>query len=245
MRIPILIVGLLCGSAADATTLAPLSATEARQYHADATAENGLITQANAALAAKDWAKADPILERLVKTAPRWQYWRALADAQYGEGLFGEAVKSYAAALIEAEKEKLSPALKDALAAMYTDQGNAYLKQKQTDKAVAAYEKAAGYAENPGTAYFDICAVRYDSGDVDQALKACDQAIAADPTKADAWFIKGSLLFSQATPDCADKTAASPGTVEALKKYLALAPNGAHADDVKQMLQYLGAGPAK
>jgi hypothetical protein len=33
---------------------------------------------------------------------------------------------------------------------------------------------------------------------------------------------------------------APPGTVEALKKYLELAPNGAHAEDAKQMIDFVG-----
>ncbi|MGE5624612.1 MAG: tetratricopeptide repeat protein [Bacillota bacterium] len=242
-----LLIALACvlpAWAAAASTPAPMSATRAQAMNAEAKAENQLIAQVNAAMAAKDWAKAESSLQQLVKMAPEhWQYLKSLADAEFGEGKYEEAVKSYAAALVKAEKEKLSPAIKEALAAMYTNQGNAYLKQKQTDKAIAAYEKAAAIDPHPATAYFNICATMYNAGNADGALKACDQALAADPNKADAWFIKGSLLMGNSSVDAKGKTAAPPGTVEALQKYLQLAPTGPHADDVKQMLDYLGVKP--
>jgi hypothetical protein len=72
------------------------------------------------------------------------------------------------------------------------------------------------------------------------ALDACGKAIAADPNKADAYFIKGSVLIGESKTDASGKLIAPPGAAEALKRYLQLAPNGAHADDVKQMLSVIG-----
>jgi tetratricopeptide (TPR) repeat protein len=92
---------------------------------------------------------------------------------------------------------------------------------------------------NAATAWFNLCATAYNTGDTEAALKACDRAIAADPGKADAWFIKGSVLFGQAPLDKAGRMAAPPGTRQALQKYLEIAPNGAHAGDVKAMLDFL------
>jgi tetratricopeptide (TPR) repeat protein len=123
---------------------------------------------------------------------------------------------------------------------MYASQGNAYLKLKKNSDAVAAYTKAAELDPNPGVAYFNICATQYNSGNVEGALAACDKAIAADPTKADAYFIKGSLLIASSSLDKEGKVVAAPGTSEALNKYLELAPDGPHANDVKQMLTYIG-----
>jgi tetratricopeptide (TPR) repeat protein len=124
---------------------------------------------------------------------------------------------------------------------MLTNQGNAYLKLKQNDKAIAAYNKAASMDPNPGTAYFNICATQYNSGNTEGALAACDKAIAADPTRADAYFIKGSLMVGESKLDKDGKLQATPGTSEALNKYLELAPDGPHANDVKAMLQAIGA----
>ena len=72
-----------------------------------------------------------------------------------------------------------------------------------------------------------------------QTLAACDKAIAADPKKADAYFIKGSVMVGNATIGKDNKTIVPPGTVETLKQYLVIAPNGPHANDVKQMLDFL------
>jgi tetratricopeptide (TPR) repeat protein len=123
---------------------------------------------------------------------------------------------------------------------MLANQGNAYLKLHKNTEAIAAYTKAAEMDPNPGTAYFNICATQYNSGNTEGALAACDKAIAADPNKADAYFIKGSLLIASSTLDKDGKVKPAAGTAEALKKYLELAPDGSHAPDVKQMLEYIG-----
>ncbi len=70
------------------------------------------------------------------------------------------------------------------------------------------------------------------------------KAIAADPNKADAYFVKGSLLFAEATVDTNGKIVVPPVATQALQKYLALAPNGSHAADVKEMLTFAAGAPA-
>jgi tetratricopeptide (TPR) repeat protein len=86
------------------------------------------------------------------------------------------------------------------------------------------------------TAWFNRCALAYNAGKADEAIQACDKSIAIDPTRANAWFIKGSALFGQGTLDKANHYVLPPGTLEALRRYLALAPDGPHAADVKAML---------
>jgi tetratricopeptide (TPR) repeat protein len=137
---------------------------------------------------------------------------------------------------------KADPAkAKAAVAQMLTNEGNAYLKLKKNDKAVESYTKAAAMDPNPGTAYFNLCATQYNSGNTQGALAACDKAIQADPNRADAYFIKGSLMLGDSKQDKEGKLQAPPGTSEALNKYLELAPDGPHAADVKAMLQAIGA----
>jgi tetratricopeptide (TPR) repeat protein len=89
---------------------------------------------------------------------------------------------------------------------------------------------------NPAVAYFNLCATLYDGDKMQDAVAACDKAIAADPNKADAYFVKGSALFGEGKLDKSGKFVVSAVAVQALQKYLALAPNGGHAADVKQML---------
>ena len=81
----------------------------------------------------------------------------------------------------------------------------------------------------------DTCVLLYQKLEVDQAVPTCDLAIAADPTRTELYFIKGSILFSDSTITNG-KYIVPPAGIAALKKYLALAPNGRHADYVKAML---------
>jgi len=210
--------------------------------------ENTLIAQLNPALQAKDWATAEPILTKLIAMNPnRWDYQQALGNAQFSEGKFDEAIATYDKAIPIAENAtktdpKADPAkAKAGVAQMLTNQGNAYLKLKKNDKAIDAYTKAAAMDPNPGTAYFNICATQYNAGNTQGALPACDKAIAADPNRADAYFIKGSLMVGDSKLDKDGKLQAPAGTSEALNKYLELAPDGPHANDVKAMLQAIGA----
>ena len=210
--------------------------------------ENTLIAQLNPALQAKDWATAEPILTKLIAMNPnRWDYQQALGNAQFSEGKFEEAVATFEKAIPVAENAtktdpKADPAkAKAGVSQMLTNEGNAYLKLKKNDKAIEAYTKAASMDPNPGTAYFNICATQYNSGNTQGALVACDKAIAADPNRADAYFIKGSLMLADSKQDKDGKLQAPAGTSEALNKYLELAPDGPHAADVKAMLQAIGA----
>jgi tetratricopeptide (TPR) repeat protein len=210
--------------------------------------ENALIAQLNPALQAKDWATAEPILQKLVAMNPaRWDYQQALGNAQLSLNKYDEAVATFDKAIPLAENAsktdpKSDPAkAKAAVAQMLTSEGNAYLKLKKNDKAVESYTKAAAMDPNPGTAYFNLCATQYNSGNTQGALAACDKAIASDPNRADAYFIKGSLMLGDSKQDKDGKLQAPPGTSEALNKYLELAPDGPHAGDVKAMLQAIGA----
>src|ERR1044071_1355419 len=210
--------------------------------------ENALIAQLNPALQAKDWATAEPILQKLIAMNPaRWDYQQALGNAQLSQGKYDDAVATFEKAIplaVNASKNdpKSDPAkAKAAVAQMLTNEGNAYLKLKKNDKAVESYTKAASLDPNPGTAYFNLCATQYNSGNTQGALAACDKAIAADPNRADPYYIKGSLMLGDSKQDKEGKLQAPPGTSEALNKYLELAPDGPHAADVKAMLQAIGA----
>ena len=210
--------------------------------------ENALIAQLNPALQAKDWATAEPILQKLITMNPaRWDFQQALGNAQLSLGKYDDAVATFDKAIPLAENAtktdpKADPAkAKAAVAQMLTNEGNAYLKLKKNDKAVEAYTKAAAMDPNPATAYFNLCATQYNSGNTQGALAACDKAIASDPNRADAYFIKGSLMLGDSKQDKDGKLQAPPGTSEALNKYLELAPDGPHAGDVKAMLQAIGA----
>ncbi len=221
-----------------------------QEGNAAATAANALIVQINAAMNNKQWQQAEDLLKQLIAGFPSvWRYQQALGNAQLNLGQYDDAVQTYANAIKLAQAEldatpSGAPDLqvtRNGIGQMFTSEGNAYLKQKRNDLAIEEYTKAAEISPNPGLAYFNICAVEYNTGNTTgAALAACDKAIAADPTRADAYFVKGSMLFSNGTVDAQGKYLLPPGTIEALEKYLQLAPSGAHAADVTAMLDMAG-----
>jgi tetratricopeptide (TPR) repeat protein len=198
--------------------------------------QNALVAKAQAALDAKQWPEAEAALKQLVSAEPRWEYAEALGAAQINQGHYADSLASYQRALELAQNNAGPPDM----ARMYVTIGNANLKLKKIDAAIAAYNKAAELGPNPAVAYFNICATLYNSGQAAaKTAAACDKAIAADPKKADAYFVKGSALYAEGTADKNNKIIVPPGAVAALKQYLVLAPDGAHAQDVKAMLDAL------
>jgi tetratricopeptide (TPR) repeat protein len=167
-----------------------------------------------------------------------WASDQAAADADMANGQYQDAVALYERAIAAAQSGQPDAATKAQIGKMLVSEGNCFLKLHRTADALAAYEKAAPLSANPATAYFNLCATYYNTGSTTGALQACDKAIQVNPNKADTYFIKGSVLFGQAQV-VNGKYSVPPGTVEALDKYLALTPNGAHAGDVKQMLDAL------
>lgn len=223
---------------------------EIKKQREKAINNNALINQVNAAMSSKNWQEAIPPLQQLIASEPNnWQYYSGLGDAYLNLAQYDQATENYQKGIQIAESNTVvdpknpatDPAKKKAgVAKMLTNEGNAYLKLHKNKEAVDAYTKAASMDPNPAVAYFNLCATQYNTGNVEGALSACDKAIAADPNKADAYFIKGSLLIAGSTTDKEGKVTAPPGAADALNKYLELAPDGPHANDVKQMLAYIG-----
>ena len=211
-----------------------------------AVAENALITKANAALAAKHWQEAETTLKQLLTQEPAsWDFELALGTAQLGLTHYADAAASFGKAFEFAQaaaKGKMADAAKakEALGPILINRGNAFLKLQKNADAKAAYTQAAALDAHPAVAYFNLCAILYNMGEMTDVVAACDKAIAADPKKADAYFIKGSALYGNATVGTDNKMVVSKEALDALRKYLALAPNGAHVADVKAMLEAVG-----
>ncbi|MGO9474380.1 MAG: tetratricopeptide repeat protein [Rhodomicrobium sp.] len=238
------LLGSAAASPAAGETPAPPPATAAiLEWNAKAKQQNDLIIQANAAAAAKKWQEAADTLAKLIALNPRWNYFQSLGNAQLSLGQFKDALDTYDKGIAGALADKTAPGdqIKAARAQMLTSKGNSLLKLKRNAEAIAAFTSAAELSTNPGVAYFNVCVTQYNIGYMPGAVASCDKAIKSDPTKADAYFVKGSVLVANAVLDKENHYAVPPGTLEALKKYLELAPKGSHAADVQAMLDTLKA----
>jgi tetratricopeptide (TPR) repeat protein len=208
------------------------------------------------AMIAKDWLAAIAAAQQLVDANATSANLYLLGNAQ----LYATTGKSdtapmevslatYDRALAVTEQEKptqgqpdqaqLDLAWKDDVAKIYVGKGNALLKLKRNADAIDNYNRAAELSSNPGKAYFNACAVAYNTGDTAGAVEACRKSVQADPTRADSWFVLGSSLFAGAKIDSAGKVTMTVEGRQALQKYLDLAPDGPHATEVKAMLDML------
>jgi len=189
----------------------------------------------------KDWPGAVAAAQQLVNQSPTSANLNLLAKAQLGSRSADQALATFERALAAAKAEQPSDISamakwKSGMADIYVGEGNALLMLKRTPEAIAAYNNGAQYASKPSLAYFNICAVSYNNGDMGNAEVACRKCLQADPTKADAWFILGSVLFGNSPIDAKGNMTFSVETKQALNKYLEIAPDGTHAADVKAML---------
>ena len=72
-------------------------------------------------------------------------------------------------------------------------------------------------------------------------MKAADAALAIDPNQAILFYIKGQGLIQAATIDPkTNRIVLPPECTEAYQKYLALAPTGPYAIEVKGILDQAG-----
>jgi tetratricopeptide (TPR) repeat protein len=150
------------------------------------------------------------------------------------------AITSYQKALsLDVASAKPSPELE---AAANNQLAQALGHIGKTAEASAAYEAAAKVDPTKAAMYyFNEAATLLNANDGTGAAAAADKAIAADPTKAEAYYIKAEGLAPNITgPNADGKFVAPPGLLEALNKYLELAPTGPHAQDMKDLLAGLG-----
>lgn len=165
---------------------------------------------------------------------------------------FTESATDYQKAIELKEKTfETTPAQKtpDAtktLAQYYNNLGKSQAELGKTDEAVKDYTQAAQLdPTGAGMYYYNLggtltnANLKNDPDMRKAAVDAFDKAIAADPTKAEAYYWKGTNLIGMATLQ-GDKMVAPPGTAESFQKYLDLAPTGKYAEEAKAMLTGLG-----
>jgi tetratricopeptide (TPR) repeat protein len=173
----------------------------------------------------------------------------AEADHQAHKPISGDdvAMKDYDTAIdafkksvdLSAASKKPNPADQ---AAAWNGVGNSLSKEGKPKDAADAFESAVKLQpENAGMFYSNEAAVLFNAGQTDAADAAADKAIAADPNRPDPYFIKGQALIAKSTFDAkTQKIVPPPGCVDAYQHYLALAPDGPHAQSVREVLASLG-----
>jgi tetratricopeptide (TPR) repeat protein len=224
-------------------------AARIKAYNDKLPALNALLSQAQAAMQAQKWPEAEKALKDLLAANPqtsRWEFYKTLGDVQGRNSEWQDAIKTYDAGIQTAQAIITGTAPKDpgnptpdparaktGISQMLVAEGNAYVKLDKPELSAPLFQQAALDNPNPGLAYYNLCAVQFNAGKWDDAVATCDKAIAADSTRAEAWFLKGTALYKITQPG---KTV-GPATVEALNKYLQLDPNGSHAAEAKTILE--------
>lgn len=208
---------------------------------------NGLITQYQTAIHTQNFVDAEKALKQIVETVPdtsRWEFFKALGDVQGQNNELTDAIQSYDKGISRAQlvasgsapKDPFNPnpdpaAAKAGIGQMLLSEGNAYVKLGKPEMATPLFQQATQDNPSPGLAFYNLCAVEFNANKMDEAVAACNRSIAADPGRAEAWFLKGSALYKTGKSD------SSKSVVEAMNKYLQLDPNGQHATEAKSILQ--------
>lgn len=118
----------------------------------------------------------------------------ALADAYIGVKKYPEAETAYDKAIA------LAPANSKSLGIYHSGLALALLRQGKTEAGLTECQKGAQIdPTQAGQCYFNAGAILTNMGKVDEANKAFDKSIAADPTRADAYYQKGVNLLGEAT----------------------------------------------
>jgi tetratricopeptide (TPR) repeat protein len=162
-----------------------------------------------------------------------------------------DAVQAYekgvAAAQKMLEQQPDSGLTKSVMGQMLNSEGNLLVQLKRHDEAIGVFTRAAESAAYSAMPYFNLCATYYNLKRNQDALAACDHALASDPRMPGAYYVKGLILFGQGQMQHG-KFVVPPGTAETLNQYLEYAPYGEHAKTVRDMLDQLnklGETPAK
>lgn len=133
---------------------------------------------------------------------------------------------------------------KSDLATYYDNLGSAAARVGKTDEAISDFEQAAQLDPPSASQYYlhegiTLYNVAGDEATRKKAVEALDKVIAADPNKADAYYLKGATLFAMSSQKSDGTLSAPDGTTESLQKYLELEPSGGYAEQAKGMLQAL------
>jgi hypothetical protein len=171
--------------------------------------------------------------------------WTNLARAEVGLKKYDDAVTDYKKALdLEAASKKQKP---EVIGVANAGLGEVYARQGKVPEANAAFDAAA--KADPERAGFHLrneAVIFFQEKNTAAQIGAADEAIKADPNPNDPnlailYYIKGQGLIQNATVDPkTNRILLPPDCTEAYQRYLALAPNGPYAAEVKGILDQAG-----
>ena len=170
---------------------------------------NSLISDAQKALQAQDWPKAENSLKQLIAAAPdssRWDFYMALGDAQSKSNKPADAVQTYdkgvqiAQSLIsgstpaDSKVPSLNPtAARQGAGRMLTAQGNDYMKLQKPDEAIASLKKATEVDPSSALYSYNLCGVEFNAQKFDDAKTACNKYLQLEPSGPHAEEVKTFL----------------------------------------------------
>jgi len=168
-----------------------------------------------------------------------WESYQVMGGALNAQGKSEDALDSYekgaeaARKMLEAQPD--SGRIKAGLGQILNAEGGLLVHIKKYDRAIEVFSQAAEVAVYPAMPYFNLCATYYNMKRRNEAVAACDRAIASDPTMSDAYYVKATVLFGEGE-NVGGKYVVPPGTTDSLNKYLQYAPFGEHASAVRDMI---------
>jgi tetratricopeptide (TPR) repeat protein len=172
----------------------------------------------------------------------QWEPYQLLGGIFAAANKPNDAIETYEKGIAVAQKASGLPAnsarAKIGLGQMLNAEGNLLVQQKKYEEAVPVFAQAAESSAYPAMPYFNLCATNYNLKRLQDAVTACDHAIASDPRMSDAYYIKAVILFGQGEVEHR-KFVVPPGTAESLDKYLEYDPYGTHAREVREMINQL------
>ncbi|HEY6349494.1 MAG TPA: tetratricopeptide repeat protein [Candidatus Angelobacter sp.] len=177
---------------------------------------------------------------------PAPEFFQGLAGIYSNLGRYQDSIETYEKGIQVAEgavvpaNTRIKPTARMQLnvpriGQMLLSEGNVYFQLRDFERAAALFESATHVHTYPALAYFNLCATLFDMDRMKDAVDACGTAITLDPRMAVPYYVRGTALYAEGVRHHAKRT--PEGTVQALEKYLELAPEGLYADDAKTMLQ--------
>jgi tetratricopeptide (TPR) repeat protein len=166
--------------------------------------------------------------------------WTDLARANLGLKKYDDAEANYKKGIaLETAAKKPKP---EVIGVAEAGLGEVYAREGKVPEATAAFDAAA--KADPPKAVFNLrneAVIFFQERNADAQVAAANEALAIDPNQAILYYIKGQGLIQQATVDPkTQRIVLPPDCTEAYQKYLALAPTGPYAVEVKGILDQAG-----